>query len=107
MAAQQRQRAMDAEAEVRRLRGILEGMTKPVMQHAHLQFRPGGFEDRVNTMMRPWEITGRLDVGVTLDFRHVRMWPRGEREAWMKALLESFLNHCREHAVKVLRIVGE
>ena len=106
MAARQRRRAEDAEAEVRRLRGILEGMTKPVMRHAHLQFRPGGFEDRVNTMMRWWEITGRLDVGVTLDFHQVRMLPQGDREAWVKGFLEAFLNRCREEAVKVLRIVG-
>lgn len=105
MAARQRCRAEAAEAEVRSLREILEGMTKDAFTHACLRFRPGDFEASADTMMHPWVVTGRLDVGVSLDFRGLRLLPQGEREAWVKGFLEAFLNKCREQAVKVLRIV--
>ena len=103
MAARQRGRAESAEAEVCRLRELLEKMTQPMFEHAQMAMNPK--VDQVAVCLPMWEISGRIDLGVSIDFRNLRMLARGNRDAWLGGIQEQFLVKCRQHAVKVFRLL--
>lgn len=97
-------RARGLHEEVVKLREKLEKVTEPVWKHARVVCDPPP-EMMTAEIRRLWEIQGAANIGISVEFRHVRRMPGGDREAFLERLVEDFTRKAREHAVKNFRVL--
>lgn len=52
-----------------------------------------------------WELHGVVEVGIKVDFRHIRSIHKGDRDTYLKLIAKQFAGKAYEHALTTLRII--
>lgn len=97
-------RARGLHEEVVSLREKLEKVTEPVWKYAAERYEPG-CDFSPEARQRLWEIQGAANIGISVEFRHVRCMPKGDRAAFLARLVDDFTRKAREQALKNFRVL--